>query len=116
METLVLLAVLLGVMYLLLVRPRQRQMARHRELLASLSPGDRVVTIGGVHGVVASLENDVVVVAVAPGVEIAFSREAISRTVADESGADGPGEAAGGASGGDEATGGAPGGPAGDDT
>jgi len=116
-ETLLLLAVLLGVMYLLLVRPRQKQMARHRELLASLGPGDRVVTIGGVHGVIAAIEDDVVVVAVAPGVEIAFSREAISRSVVDEAGTEPDDEAPEGESAGDDtAGGGGSGGPTGDDT
>lgn len=68
-------------MYVVLVLPRRRQMARQRALINSIAPGDEVVTIGGIHGTVVDADGPVLVVAVAPGVEMRFVRDAISRRV-----------------------------------
>lgn len=71
-------AILIGGFYLLLVRPQRRQMAARRALVAAIQVGDEVVTAGGIHGRVASLEDDIVGLEVAPGVVIRIVRGAIS--------------------------------------
>jgi preprotein translocase subunit YajC len=73
---LILFAVLLYVAVLL---PRRRQMARQRALLSEIAPGDTVVTIGGLRGEVVAVEGEDVVIAAAPGVELRFVRDAIGR-------------------------------------
>jgi preprotein translocase subunit YajC len=78
------LIVLLVAFYFLLVRPQQQRQKQHRELMASLAIGDRVVTVGGVYGTIRSLEDDRVGVEVAPGVTIEFARQAIARKLEDE--------------------------------
>lgn len=78
------LIVLLVAFYFLLVRPQQQRQKQHRELMASLAIGDKVVTVGGVYGTIRSLEDDRVGVEVAPGVTIEFARQAIARKLEDE--------------------------------
>jgi preprotein translocase subunit YajC len=73
--------VLLGLMYLLLIRPQQQRVRRARELMSSLEVGDQIVTIGGVIGTIVELEDDRAKVRVADGVVLTFIRPAISRKV-----------------------------------
>lgn len=84
MDGSLLIVLLIGLMYVVLVMPRRRQMARARQLQASLAPGDAVVTIGGIHGVISAVDSDSVHVVVAPGVEMRMVRDAVARKVAAE--------------------------------
>ena len=72
--------VLMGsIFYFLLIRPQQRQRRRQASLLDSLEVGDEVQTIVGMFGVIKEMEDDSVMVEVAPDVEIRFLRGAIAR-------------------------------------
>jgi preprotein translocase subunit YajC len=51
-----------GIFYFLIIRPQRKQQERHRQLLASLQRGDRVVTSGGIIGEVVHLKDDEVTV------------------------------------------------------
>ena len=75
------LIVMLGAFYVLLIRPQRRQVAAHQQLMASLSVGDEVMTMGGIFGRIRRLETDVVDLEVAPGTSLRVARTAISRKV-----------------------------------
>lgn len=64
--------------YFLLVRPQRRQVAARRAIVAAIEVGDDVVTAGGIHGVVVSLDTDLVGLEIAPGVVITIARGAIN--------------------------------------
>jgi preprotein translocase subunit YajC len=68
-----------GIFYFLLIRPQQRQRRKQAELLQSLEVGDEVQTVGGMFGTIRSLDDDRVLVEIAPGVEVSFLRGAIAR-------------------------------------
>ena len=55
---LVQIAALIAIFYFMLIRPQRAQAQRHRQLLASLQRGDRVVTSGGIVGEVVHLKDD----------------------------------------------------------
>jgi preprotein translocase subunit YajC len=59
------IALMLLIMYLLILRPQQRRQKEHEKMLESIGRGDRVVTSGGIHGVVTGAEKDVLTVEVA---------------------------------------------------
>src|SRR5438046_3346880 len=59
---LVQIGALIAIFYFMLIRPQRRQQERHRELLASLQRGDRIVTSGGIIGEVVHLKDDEVTV------------------------------------------------------
>jgi preprotein translocase subunit YajC len=72
--------ILIGaVFYFLLIRPQQRRQKAARELTQSTEVGDEVVTIGGLFGVVREIDDDSVLLEVAPGTELRFLRSAIAR-------------------------------------
>jgi preprotein translocase subunit YajC len=47
-----------AVFYFLLIRPQQQKAKQHQELLSKLNKGDRVVTSGGIIGVIHKIENE----------------------------------------------------------
>ncbi len=76
------LVVLVAAFFMLVVRPQRRQMATHRALVSSLTPGDEIVTSGGVLGTIRALDDETVHLEVAPTVVIRVARGAIARRVA----------------------------------
>ena len=52
----------LGIMYLLMIRPQQKKVKKHQSMLNNLTKGDQVVTEGGIYGSISSLKDDNVVV------------------------------------------------------
>ncbi|MDP8992620.1 MAG: preprotein translocase subunit YajC [Actinomycetota bacterium] len=73
--------VVLGLMWVLLVRPQQQRVRRQRELVASLEVGDEVVTAGGAVGRIVGLDADEVRLEVAPGVTMRFLRLSVNARV-----------------------------------
>jgi preprotein translocase subunit YajC len=65
----------------LFILPQQRRMRQHQQLVATLELGDDVVTAGGVFGTITSLDDEAVMLQVAPGVELRVLRGAVSRKV-----------------------------------
>ncbi|MGH8899774.1 MAG: preprotein translocase subunit YajC [Egibacteraceae bacterium] len=71
------------VFYFLMIRPQQARARQQRQLVASLGRGDRVVTIGGLHGTVQSVDEDLVSLEVAPDTVVTFSKAAVARRLVD---------------------------------
>ena len=72
------LILMFAIFYFLLIRPQQKKAKAHKQLLASLKKGDRVVSSGGLYGVVTGLTDDVVTMEIAPKVRVKVSRASIS--------------------------------------
>lgn len=71
------------VFYFLLIRPQQKRARQHRELISTIGTGDRIVTIGGLHGTVQSLDDDTMRLELAPGTVVTVTRQAIARRLVD---------------------------------
>lgn len=72
------------VFYFLLIRPQQKKLDQQTQMINALKKGDKVVTAGGIVGVVSKLDGDrFVVVEIAKGVEIKVVKSTIS-SLADE--------------------------------
>ena len=74
--------------YFLLIRPQGREKASRQNLLDSLKKNDRVVTIGGIYGVVANVQRDsdevTIKVDEATNTKLRVTRSSIARVLADE--------------------------------
>jgi preprotein translocase subunit YajC len=79
--TILFLLLLFGVVYFLMIRPQQKRRREALTMQNQLGPGDQIVTIGGLHGTIVSLDDDVATLEVAPGVQVKFARQAIARTL-----------------------------------
>lgn len=91
MATIILL-VLFVLMWVVLIVPRQRELRRHQALMRELQVGDEVMTGSGIYGTITELEEDIVHLAIAPGVEIRAARRAVAAKVPERG--DGPDESA----------------------
>jgi preprotein translocase subunit YajC len=76
--------VMFVIFYFLLIRPQQIQQKKRREMLASLKKGDRVVSIGGIYGMIKEIKDDTVVLRIADNVNIKIARAGIDRILVDE--------------------------------
>ncbi len=72
------------IFYFLLYRPQKNAQKKHKEMLDALKIGDRVVTIGGIYGIITGLEDKIIKLKVANNVEIELARSAINTNVASE--------------------------------
>lgn len=71
--------VLFAVMYFMLIRPQKKQAQKKQEMLTDMKPGDAVVTIGGLHGVVDEVsQSSQTVVLDCEGVYLTFTLGAIA--------------------------------------
>ena len=69
------------IFYFLLWRPQKKQQKRRQEMLDSLKPGAKIVTVGGVMGSIVSLHDDYLVIRVADKVEIRVTRAAVAQVL-----------------------------------
>jgi preprotein translocase subunit YajC len=76
-STVIMLVLMFGIFYFLLIRPQQKRAKEHKQLVEGLKVGDLVVTAGGIHGKVASVQDSVVSLEVATGVKIKINRSSI---------------------------------------
>jgi preprotein translocase subunit YajC len=67
------------IFYFLFYRPQKKEQKKRSDMLGSLKKGDRVVTIGGMHGTITAFSDDTVTLKVAEKLEIEFNRSAISQ-------------------------------------
>lgn len=78
LQGLIPLVLMFAIFYFLLIRPQQKKAKEHRALLDALKKGDQVVTAGGMHGKVTSLDDQVVTLEIAPGVNVKINKGFIS--------------------------------------
>lgn len=71
------IALMALIFYFLLYRPQKKEQTKRANMLNSLKKGDRVVTIGGIHGTIIAMTDKVITLKVAEKVEIDVSRSAI---------------------------------------
>ena len=65
------LILIFGVFYILLIRPQQKKVKQHREMLNNLKRGDKIITSGGIIGLITKVnDNRELVVEISDGVEI----------------------------------------------
>ena len=82
--TVVPFALIFIIFYFFLIRPQNKKQKETEKMIAALKKGDKVVTIGGIHGVVSSTKEKTVVVKVDDNTKIEFNRTAIASVVTDK--------------------------------
>jgi preprotein translocase subunit YajC len=72
------LVLIFGMIYLLMIRPQRKRQKEHERMMEELRRGDKVVTAGGIHGVVESLGEDSIVLKVESGATIRVARNSVT--------------------------------------
>lgn len=80
------LILIIGIMYFFMIRPQNKKQKELQKMLDALQKGDKVITIGGIHGTVSSVKKDsnVVTIRVDENTKIEFNRSAIATVVSDK--------------------------------
>lgn len=78
MEPLIFIAVMVGLMWLVVIRPQRRRTTEHSAMISTLAVGDEVVTAGGVYGLITAIDEDVLTVEIAPDITVRVARGAIT--------------------------------------
>jgi len=77
-EVLLPMVLLLGVLYVLMIRPQRRRQVDHQRMIESAGVGEDVLTTGGIYGTVVDAEGDDIVVEIADGVTVHMTRKGIA--------------------------------------
>lgn len=70
-----------AIFYFLLIRPQQKRQKAVQQMQANLQKGDKVITIGGLHGIIDSLDENTVVIRAGDGSRLTYDRAAIREVV-----------------------------------
>ncbi|QTH44054.1 preprotein translocase subunit YajC [Cohnella sp. LGH] len=71
-----------AIFYFLLIRPQQKKQKQRGSMLNALKKGDKVVTVGGMHGTIAEITDDTVVLKVNDVTKLTFDRSSINNVSA----------------------------------
>jgi preprotein translocase subunit YajC len=83
--TIIPLVLMFVLFYFLLIRPQQKRQKAVKQMQSDLKKGDKVVTIGGLHGFIDSIDENKAVIKCGDGSRLTFDRNAIREVTADAS-------------------------------
>ena len=84
MSFLIIMVLMLGVMYVLMIRPQRQRQAQQASMIDSAGVGDDVLTTGGIYGTISETEGDDIVVEIANGVTVHMTRRGIAAVLPPE--------------------------------
>jgi preprotein translocase subunit YajC len=73
------------IMYFVMFRPQKKRQEQQQKLISALKTGDRVVTNGGIHGLISNVKETTVIVKVADNVKIEMEKSAITTVLSTQS-------------------------------
>lgn len=86
-DNLLVLGLIFFIFYFILIRPQQKRVKAHGEMMKALQKGNKVIAAGGIIGTITKFEgDDVVVVEIAPDTKIRVARASISEVLTDTPG------------------------------
>lgn len=77
MQTIIMLVLMIGVFYFFMIRPQLKKQKELKTFREALKPGDKIVTIGGVHGTIKAMQDTTLTIKVEDGSVIKIERTAI---------------------------------------
>jgi len=77
-STVIMFGAIFLIFYFMIIRPQQKRAKEREKMLSNVEKGDKVVTSGGLHGVVAGIEEKTVLLAISDNVKVKVERSAIT--------------------------------------
>ena len=85
MPGLLIIVALFALMYVLMIRPQRAKAQQQQRILSTVAPGDEILTVGGIYGIVQELEPDEdggdLIVEIADGIHVRVARKALATIV-----------------------------------
>ena len=76
-STLVMFSLIIFIFYFMIIRPQQKRAKERQSLLDSVKKGDKIVTVGGLHGTIIGVEEKTLLIQVADDVKLKFEKTSI---------------------------------------
>jgi preprotein translocase subunit YajC len=76
--------ILFAIFYFLLIRPQQKKAKEHKEMVANLKKGQRVVTSSGIYGTVQSIDDTTIELEIADKVKVKMARNNVAAVLSEE--------------------------------
>jgi preprotein translocase subunit YajC len=80
-STIIMFGAIFLIFYFMIIRPQQKRAKEREKLLSNIEKGDKVVTSGGMHGIIAGLDEKTVLLQVSENVKLKFERSAIASII-----------------------------------
>ena len=77
MSMIIMMVVLFAIMYFFMIRPQNKKQKEIQKFRDALSVGQDVVTIGGIHGQVKNIDDNIITLEIATGTKVKFEKSAI---------------------------------------
>jgi preprotein translocase subunit YajC len=75
---LIFLVVIFGMFYFVMIRPQRKRQKEHQEMMEGLHRGDKVITAGGIYGIIESVSEDSVVIKVESGTTMRVNKASVA--------------------------------------
>lgn len=83
--SLIFMVAIFAIFYFLLIMPQQRRQKKWQQMLGEIKAGDKIVTTGGLRGVIFSVKDDALVIRVAPdNIKLEVTRQAIASVITED--------------------------------
>ena len=95
LQSLLFIGVMFAILYFLMIRPQRKRQREHTDMIANVKKGDKVITRGGIHGIITLVRDREVVIKVDDNCKLTLSKSALAVVTApgdDDSGKDEKGE------------------------
>ena len=88
MQGILIIVLLFGVLWFAMIRPQRAKVQAQQRMLGTVAPGDEILTVGGIYGIVQEVEPDEdggdLVVEIAEGIHVRISRKALATVIKPE--------------------------------
>lgn len=78
LSTIIMFGAVFAIFYFMIIRPQNKKQKAMQKMIEAVKKGDRVITIGGIHGTVQSVKDKTVVIKVDDSARIEFSKSAVA--------------------------------------
>ncbi len=80
-STIIMFGAIFLIFYFMIIRPQQKRAKEREKLLSNIQKGDKVITSGGVHGIISGLDEKTVLLDVGDKVKLKIERTAVTTVV-----------------------------------
>ncbi|TAK52887.1 MAG: preprotein translocase subunit YajC [Bacteroidetes bacterium] len=77
-STLVMFSLIIFIFYFMIIRPQQKRQKERQQLLDGVKKGDKIISVGGMHGTVIGIEDKTLLVQIADDVKVKMEKTAVS--------------------------------------
>lgn len=81
-STIIMFGAIFLIFYFMIIRPQQKKAKERDKLLSNLEKGDKVITSGGIHGIIAGIDEKTLLLQISDNLKVKVERSAITQVIA----------------------------------